>query len=135
MDERPLFSIIVPVYNAIEFVGDTIHNLLRQDVNKEILLINDGSTDDSLQLIKQYERKYDCLKVVDKKNGGVSSARNVGLNVAKGDYVIFVDSDDFIDDGFDISARQLHLKNRVSWHIFFHDASSNSLSESSDCMK
>lgn len=99
MDERPLFSIIVPVYNAIAFVGDTIHNLLRQDVNKEILLINDGSTDDSLQLIKQYERKYDCLKVVDKKNGGVSSARNVGLNVAKGDYVIFVDSDDFIDDG------------------------------------
>lgn len=99
MDERPLFSIIVPVYNAIAFVGDTIHNLLRQDVNKEILLINDGSTDDSLQLIKQYERKYDCLKVVDKKNGGVSSARNVGLNVAKSDYVIFVDSDDFIDDG------------------------------------
>ena len=99
MDERPLFSIIVPVYNAIEFVGDTIHNLLRQDVNKEILLINDGSTDDSLQLIKQYESKYDCIKVVDKKNGGVSSARNVGLNVAKGDYVIFVDSDDFIDDG------------------------------------
>lgn len=99
MDERPLFSIIVPVYNAIAFVGDTIHNLLRQDVNKEILLINDGSTDESLQLIKQYESKYDCIKVVDKKNGGVSSARNVGLNVAKGDYVIFVDSDDFIDDG------------------------------------
>lgn len=99
MDERPLFSIIIPVYNAIAFVGDTIHNLLRQDVNKEILLINDGSTDDSLQLIKQYESEYDCIKVVDKKNGGVSSARNVGLNVAKGDYVIFVDSDDFIDDG------------------------------------
>lgn len=99
MDERPLFSIIVPVYNAIAFVEDTIHNLLRQDVNKEILLINDGSTDDSLQLIKQYESKYDCIKVVDKKNGGVSSARNVGLNVAKGDFVIFVDSDDFIDDG------------------------------------
>lgn len=99
MDERPLFSIIVPVYNAIAFVEDTIHNLLRQEVNKEILLINDGSTDDSLQLIKQYESKYDCIKVVNKKNGGVSSARNVGLNVAKGDYVIFVDSDDFIDDG------------------------------------
>lgn len=99
MNERPLFSIVVPVYNAIAFVGDTIHNLLLQEVNKEILLINDGSTDDSLQLIKQYESKYDCIKVVDKKNGGVSSARNVGLNVAKGDYVIFVDSDDFIDDG------------------------------------
>lgn len=70
MDERPLFSIIVPVYNAIEFVGDTIHNLLRQDVNKEILLINDGSTDDSLQLIKQYESKYDCIKVVDKRMEG-----------------------------------------------------------------
>lgn len=93
------FSIIVPVYNAADFVSDTIENLLKQNVDKEIILVNDGSTDDSLQLIKQYESKYDCIKVVDKKNGGVSSARNVGLNVAKGDYVIFVDSDDFIDDG------------------------------------
>ena len=96
---EPLFSIIVPVYNAAHFVRETIDNLLRQDVNKEILLINDGSTDDSLQVIRGYEQDYDCVKVIDKANGGVSSARNVGLNAASGDFVIFVDSDDFIEDG------------------------------------
>lgn len=96
---EPLFSIIVPVYNAAHFVKDTIDNLLRQDVNKEILLINDGSTDDSLQIIREYEQSYDCIKVIDKTNGGVSSARNFGLNTASGDFVIFVDSDDFIENG------------------------------------
>lgn len=97
--EEPLFSIIVPVYNAAHFVRATIDNLLRQDVNKEILLINDGSTDESLQIIREYEQGYDSIKVIDKTNGGVSSARNIGLDTASGDFVIFVDSDDFIENG------------------------------------
>ena len=92
------FSIIVPVYNAERFVSETIENLLKQDVKKEILLINDGSTDNSLNIIKKYESNHNCIKVIDKPNGGVSSARNLGLNSATGDYVIFVDSDDFIDE-------------------------------------
>lgn len=96
---EPLFSIVVPVYNAAHFVRATIDNLLRQDVNKEILLINDGSTDESMQIIREYEQNYDCVKGIDKTNGGVSSARNVGLNTASGDFVIFVDSDDFIENG------------------------------------
>lgn len=91
------FSIIVPVYNAEAFVGDTIDNLLRQDVDKEIILVNDGSTDNSLQLLRNYELHNDCIRVIDKPNGGVSTARNAGLDAATGDYILFVDSDDFID--------------------------------------
>lgn len=93
------FTIIVPVYNAAHFVSATIENLLRQDVNKEILLINDGSTDESLRVLLEYEQSYDCIRVIEKVNGGVSSARNMGLDAASGDFIIFVDSDDFLEDG------------------------------------
>lgn len=99
LEKNPTFSIIVPVYNAAAFVEETINNLLGQDVNKEILLINDGSTDNSLEILQQYEQEYGSIRVINKKNGGVSNARNVGLDEALGQYVIFVDSDDFIEDG------------------------------------
>lgn len=99
MEMNPMFSIIVPVYNAAPFVEETIHNLLKQNVDKEILLVNDGSTDNSLEILQQYANAYDCIRIINKKNGGVSSARNVGLDEALGQYVIFVDSDDFIEDG------------------------------------
>lgn len=92
------FSIIVPVYNAADFVSDTIENLLKQNVDKEIILVNDGSTDDSLNILLNYQKRYSCIKVFDKKNGGVASARNVGILNATGDYINFVDSDDFIDE-------------------------------------
>lgn len=93
------FSIIVPVYNAGAFVSNTIFNLLEQDVEKEIILINDGSTDDSLSILKKFEKENECIKVIDKINGGVSSARNVGLDIASGDYICFVDSDDALEPG------------------------------------
>ena len=92
------FSIIVPVYNAAAFVADTIENLLKQNVDKEIVLVNDGSADGSLAILRKYESHYDCIHVIDKPNGGVASARNKGLDYATGDYIIFVDSDDFIDE-------------------------------------
>lgn len=92
------FSIIVPVYNAAAFVADTIENLLKQNVDKEIILVNDGSSDNSLDILRSYESRYECIHVIDKPNGGVASARNKGLDYATGDYIIFVDSDDFIDE-------------------------------------
>lgn len=95
---KPLFSIIVPVYNAEHFITDTIENLLCQKVSKEIILINDGSTDKSIDILRMYETKYEPVRVIDKKNGGVSSTRNVGIEAATGKYIIFVDSDDFIDE-------------------------------------
>ncbi len=92
------FSIIVPVYNAAAFVADTIENLLKQNVDKEIILVNDGSSDNSLDILRSYESRYECIHVIDKPNGGVASARNKGIDYATGDIVIFVDSDDFIDE-------------------------------------
>ncbi len=94
-----MVSIIIPVYNAEKFVSETIENLLSQDVEKEIILVNDGSTDNSLRILQTYAKTYDCIRIIDKPNGGVSSARNVGIKAAHGEYVIFVDSDDILEEG------------------------------------
>lgn len=96
---KPILSIVVPVYNAAAFVGKTIDNLLEQDVEKEILLVNDGSTDSSSDILSDYSNKYDCIKIINKPNGGVSSARNVGIKASIGEYLIFVDSDDLLECG------------------------------------
>ena len=94
-----MVSIIVPVYNAAKFVSATLDNLLAQNVNKEIILVNDGSTDESLSILEKYAERYSFIRVINKTNGGVSSARNVGLKEAKGDFVMFVDADDQLDNG------------------------------------
>lgn len=91
------FSIIVPVYNVREYVTECIESILKQDYdNYEVLLIDDGSTDDSGEICEKYAVKNEKIKVFHKKNGGLSSARNFGLEKATGDYVVFVDSDDYI---------------------------------------
>lgn len=92
-----LISIIVPMYNASSFLDRCIGSLINQSYkNIEIILINDGSTDDSLRICQSYE--YDKrIKIINKINEGVGVARNIGLDNAKGDYIIFVDADDFID--------------------------------------
>ena len=94
--KRHLISIIVPVYNGSKYLERCINSILSQTYpDLEILLVNDGSTDDSLLVCQKYT--YDSrVKVLDKPNGGVGSARNVGLDNAIGDYIMFVDSDDFI---------------------------------------
>lgn len=115
--QDPLFSIIVPVYNAEQFVSDTIENLLKQNVSKEIILINDGSKDQSLQILNEYSEKYNFIKVIDKANSGVSKTRNVGINTALGKYIIFVDSDDFIEEG--ILGKSLRLLEKHSVDAIF----------------
>ncbi len=112
------FSIIVPVYNAAEFVGDTIENLLKQNVDKEIVLVNDGSADGSLAILRKYESRYDCIHVIDKPNGGVASARNKGLDYATGDYIIFVDSDDFIDESLLERASKVFVDSKIDVVMF-----------------
>ena len=91
-------SIIVPVYNVEEYLEECLESLVNQDYSKyEIIVVNDGSTDNSLKIAKKYEKKYQKLiKVYDKENGGLSSARNFGIKHAKGKYLFFVDSDDYI---------------------------------------
>lgn len=88
-------SIIVPIYNVEGYVKECIYSLCNQTIKDiEILVIDDGSTDRSIDIIKKI--KDERIKIITKKNGGLSSARNKGIENAKGDYIAFVDSDDFI---------------------------------------
>lgn len=93
-----LISIIVPVYNVEKYLNQCIESLINQTYrNLEIILINDGSTDRSGEICNWYKNKDHRIKVIHKKNGGLSSARNSGLDIATGYYIGFVDSDDFVE--------------------------------------
>ncbi len=96
MDE--LISIIVPVYNVENYLDKCIESILNQTYNNtEILLIDDGSTDKSGNICDSYAHKYSRIKVIHKENGGLSDARNTGIKQATGAYLVFVDSDDYIE--------------------------------------
>lgn len=98
---NPLVSVIVPVYNAQNTLSGCVNSILNQTFrNWELLLIDDGSTDKSCEICNQYAAIDKRIKVFHKENGGVSSARNIGLDNANGDWITFVDSDDFIDCTF-----------------------------------
>ena len=93
------FSIVVPVYNAEGFLRQCLNSLLRQDLdNYEILLVNDGSTDSSLSICQEYANENSNIKVLSQTNQGVCAARNNGLEHAMGEWVILVDSDDYLLD-------------------------------------
>lgn len=94
----PKISIIVPVYNVELFLHKCIISILSQTFKDfELILINDGSTDKSGEICDVYSQKDSRIKVIHKKNEGQSSARNKGLEIARGDYIGFVDSDDWIE--------------------------------------
>ena len=96
--ENMLLSIIIPIYNAENFINKILDSILiRNFKDYEIILINDGSTDKSGIICDKYAKIDDRIVVLHKENGGVSSARNKGLDIAKGDYIAFVDPDDYIE--------------------------------------
>ena len=89
-------TVIVPVYNQAEFLDECILSILNQTYkNLEIILVDDGSTDNSLEICKRYQESDKRIKVIHKENGGLPSARNAGLDIAKGKYIMFCDSDDY----------------------------------------
>lgn len=92
-------SIIVPIYNVEEYLVECLKSLYKiGSLRYEVILVNDGSKDNSYEIMKEFKKLYPKETIiVDKENGGLSSARNAGLRVAKGKYVSFIDSDDFID--------------------------------------
>lgn len=95
---KPMVSIIVPVYNAAPYLKQCVDSLTNQTLKEiEIILINDGSTDDSLAVCVELASKDDRIRLIDKLNGGVSEARNDGLRAAIGEHVGFVDPDDWVD--------------------------------------
>lgn len=94
-----LLSIIIPVYNVELYLKECIDSVIKQDIeNYEIICINDGSTDESFRILKNYSEKYNFIKVLNQKNKGLSETRNVGLFKASGEFIIFLDSDDFIKE-------------------------------------
>lgn len=98
MYKNPKFSIIVPVYNVRNYLGLCIESLINQTLKDiEIICVNDGSTDDSLDILQEYAKKDYRIKICDKLNGGSSSARNLGLDIAEGEFILFVDSDDILE--------------------------------------
>ena len=95
--QDPLISVIVPVYRVEKYISRCIGSILQQTYkNLEIILIDDGSPDKSGEICDVYAEKDDRIKVIHKRNGGVSSARNVGIDIATGKYIMFVDSDDWL---------------------------------------
>lgn len=92
-------SVIVPVYNTEKYIKKCLDSLVNQTMkNIEIIVVNDGSKDHSKEIIKEYENKYpDMIKYYKKENGGLSSARNYGVEKSTGKYIAFVDSDDYLD--------------------------------------
>ena len=94
----PKVSIIVPVYNTEKYLHRCIDSILRQTLTDiEVILVDDGSFDSSGKICEEYARKDSRLRVIHQKNAGVAVARNTGLDIASGDYIAFVDSDDYIE--------------------------------------
>ncbi len=98
MSENYKISVIVPVYNVEKYINNTVNSIINQTYkNLEIILVDDGSPDRSPEICDEFAEKDSRIKVIHKENGGVSSARNAGLDIASGDYIAFVDGDDYID--------------------------------------
>jgi len=97
----PILSVIIPIFNSREFLPRCVDSILKQSFSDyELLLIDDGSTDGSGDICDEYSGKDNRVRVFHKENGGVSSARNFGMDYAKGEWLSFLDSDDWIDDDF-----------------------------------
>jgi len=91
-------SIIIPVYNVMEYLAECLDSVINQTVKvREIIIVNDGSTDKCLEILAEYKKEFPELIIINQKNSGISETRNRGLRVATGEYIAFVDSDDFIE--------------------------------------
>lgn len=95
---NPKVSIIVPVYNAEKYLSRCLDSLVEQNLSDiEIIVVNDGSSDSSIKILEEYRQKDNRIKIIHKTNEGVSSARNLGVELAVGEFIGFVDSDDWVD--------------------------------------
>lgn len=107
-----MFSIIVPVYNTPKkYLSKCINSLINQTSNKyEIILVDDGSNEEYKEFLKQYD-EYEKIKIIHKKHEGVSAARNAGINAAKEDYIMFIDSDDYVENDMCEKVEKYIIKN------------------------
>lgn len=104
---KPMISIVIPVYNSAQFIAIMLDSILNQTYkNIELILVNDGSSDNSSEICHQYASKYSCISVYDCENKGASAARNFGLEKARGEFIWFMDSDDVLpSDALEIAVK------------------------------
>ena len=119
---KNLISIIVPVYNVEKYLDKCINSLINQSYkNLEIILIDDGSNDNSREICDEYALEDNRIKVIHKENEGLSATRNLGIDISKGDYIIFIDSDDWVNK--DIISKLLNLIKKYNSDIAVCDYS------------
>lgn len=123
---KPLISIIVPCYNVEQYIHKCVDTILDQTYdNLEIFLVDDGSPDNCGEICDEYAKKDARIKVIHKQNGGLSDARNVAIDVALGEYIVFVDSDDFVASDYVETLYRLVNENDaqmgVTWHKCFDE--------------
>ena len=98
---NPLVSIVVPVYKVEKYLGECVDSILKQTyTNFELILVDDGSPDRCGELCEDYKKRNEKIQVIHKQNGGLSDARNAGTRIAKGDYITYIDSDDYISEDY-----------------------------------
>lgn len=127
-------SVIIPIYNVEQYLSQYLDSIINQTyTNLEIILINDGSTDNSEKICNQYKLLDPRIIVIHKTNGGLSDARNTGIKIATGDYISFVDADDFIDKNmYTILFQKINTTNAdIIWYNHYNYQSSNEISKSS----
>ena len=131
----PLFSIIVPVYNTSAYLVECLDSILGQSFHDfEVICIDDGSTDGSLQILKHYAVTDNRIKLVSVPNGGVSAARNLGMSLAQGDYLMFVDSDDWILPGaLELLSKEVDGFDLIAFPSSCYSESSGKIEEGTPC--
>ncbi len=98
---NPLITVVVPIYKVEQYIDRCIKSIVNQTYsNLEIILVDDGSPDKCPKMCDNWAKKDNRIKVIHKENGGLSDARNAGIDIAKGEYITFIDSDDYIDDDY-----------------------------------
>ena len=96
-----LISVVVPIYNVENYIKKCVDSILSQTYkNLEIILVDDGSPDNCPQICDEYAQKDNRIKVIHKENGGLSDARNAGIDISKGKFITFIDSDDYIEKDY-----------------------------------
>lgn len=121
-------SVIVPMYNVEKYIVECLESISRQNFKEEfeIIIVNDGSTDSSLKKVNEYFSNLKNLKIISQENRGLSGARNTGMRIAQGEYIIFIDSDDFIKEDFCEKLYTYITKNKLdvvysTYNLFFED--------------
>lgn len=118
MSNKDLISIIVPLYNSEKYLSKCIDSIISQTYkNLEIILINDGSTDNSLNILNKYIKKDKRINLINKENGGASTARNIGLKESKGKYISFIDADDYVEKDYIEKLYESLIKNNADMAI------------------